>query len=179
MAPAAAALEPDPSSGIVQLLLRNIDSRTTVIRAQREDTLDSVLDRLVGKEGAARRCDLRILYAGRALPCEAAIGELGLPRDAMLHVSSRLRSTAHAQAWSLASKITSAPRRPATPAPVTLSGSASSSLESLVRRFLDLAHVFLEIESTLGFLAAVAADHLDIFHQSGGPVVLIQQYLLG
>jgi E3 ubiquitin-protein ligase NEDD4 len=42
---AGAASGPDSSAGAIQLLLRNIDSRTTVILAHRDDTLDSVLGR--------------------------------------------------------------------------------------------------------------------------------------
>ncbi|KAF8690169.1 hypothetical protein HU200_041412 [Digitaria exilis] len=164
MAPSAAAatsVPDDSTSGTVQLLLRNFDSRTTVIRAHREDTLDSVLHRLFGK--VAGVAGLRILHAGRDLPCGATIGELGLPRDATLHVSSRLRSTAHPQAWSLATEIANVARL----AP------SSWSLESLVRKFLNLLVVIEPGSSVM----AVLADHLEIFVHSGAPVVLVQQYL--
>jgi len=151
-AAAAAASERDSSSGAVQLLLRNIDSTTTVIRVRREDTLDSVLGRL-GK-GAARGGELRVSYAGRDLPRGSTVGELGLPRDATIHVSSRLRSTPYADAWSLASEIAAA--RSGQPAAV-----APQDLDKLSSRSRG---------------AAVAA-HLDIFLRSGAPVVLVQQYL--
>ncbi|KAG2584881.1 hypothetical protein PVAP13_6KG352006 [Panicum virgatum] len=164
MAPrAAAASERDSSSGAVQLLLRNIDSTTSVIRARREDTLDSVLLGRLGK-GAARGGELRVSYAGRDLPRGSTIGELGLPRDPTIHVSSRLRSTPYADAWSLASEIAAA--RSGQPA----------DLDNLVGSFLDLAHAADRKESPSSRGAAVAA-HLDIFLCSGAPVVLVQQYL--
>jgi len=151
-AAAAAASERDSSSGAVQLLLRNIDSTTTVIRVRREDTLDSVLGRL-GK-GAARGGELRVSYAGRDLPRGSTIGELGLPRDPTIHVSSRLRSTPYADAWSLASEIAAA--RSGQPAAV-----APQDLDKLSSRSRG----------------AAAAAHLDIFLRSSAPVVLVQQYL--
>ncbi|CAO2207197.1 unnamed protein product [Urochloa humidicola] len=173
---AAAASEPGSSSGAVQLLLRNLDSRTTVIRAQLDDTLDSVLHRL-GK-GIARRGKLRISYAGRELRRGATVGELGLPWDATLHVSSRLRSTPHADEWSLASEIAAAAKASGgrTPPPeeeeeeVTL-------LDSLVRSFLDLAHAAHKKES-LSSVGAVG-EHLDIFLRSAAPVLLARLYLSG
>ncbi|OEL20507.1 E3 ubiquitin-protein ligase UPL5 [Dichanthelium oligosanthes] len=170
MAPlaAAAASGPDSASGAVQLLLRNTDSRTTVIQAQRGDTLDSVLDGL-GK-GAARRGELRVVYAGRELPRGATIGEIGLPRDATIHVSSRLRSTPHVDAWNLASEIVTAARFAAARGQTT-------EVTPLVSSFLDLAHAALKIESPSS-LGAVA-DHLEIFLRSGAAVVLVQQYLSG
>jgi len=125
--------------------------------------LDSVLLGRLGK-GAARGCELRVSYAGRDLPRGSTVGELGLPRDATIHVSSRLRSTPYADAWSLASEIAAA--RSGQPA----------DLDNLVGSFLDLAHAADRKESPSSRGAAVAA-HLDIFLCSGAPVVLVQQYL--
>ncbi|CAL5013370.1 unnamed protein product [Urochloa decumbens] len=178
MAPPAAAAASEPgssSSGAVQLLLRNLDSHTTVIRAQRDDTLDSVLHRLW--KGIAHRGDLHITYAGRELPRGATVGELGLPRDATLHVSSRLRSTPYPDAWRLASEIAAA-------AAATARGGGRAPrekkeevtlLDNLVRSFLDLAQAAHEKDSPGG--AVPVGDHLDIFLRSGAPVLLAQRYL--
>jgi hypothetical protein len=163
-AAAAAAPEPNPSptpSGAVQLLLRNIDSRTIVVRPQREDTLDSVLERL-GK-AAALRGDLRVEYGGRCLPGEATIGELGLPPDATLHVTSRLLSTPHPDAWNLAAEVAAAAGRPA----------SAKSLDRIVTKFLNSARNKKAYSGPLG----AVADHMVIFLRSGAPVVLAQLYL--
>ncbi|KAL6644575.1 hypothetical protein ACP70R_016183 [Stipagrostis hirtigluma subsp. patula] len=173
-AAAAAAMEPDSSatsSGAVQLLLRNIDSRTSVIRARREETLDEVLGRL-GKVGA-RGGQIRVVYAGRELRREATIGELGLPPDATLHVTSRLLSTPYAGAWDLASEIVAAAR--ARLAATRPPGDAAASLEELIRRFLKSAATAHQGTSPSS-LGAVD-DHLDIFLRSGAPGVLVQLYL--
>ncbi|CAO2184180.1 unnamed protein product [Urochloa humidicola] len=172
MAPPAATSEPGSSTGAVQLLLRNLDSRTTVIRAQLDDTLDSVLD-LLGK-GIARRGDLRISYAGRELPRSATISELGLPRDATLHVSSRLRSTPYANAWRLASDIAAAASASGQPP-----SEEATLLDDLVRNFLDLAHAAHKKESLSSVGAVAVGDHLDIFLGSGAAVLLVQLYLSG
>jgi hypothetical protein len=149
---AAAAPEPNPSptpSGAVQLLLRNIDSRTIVVRPQREDTLDSVLERL-GK-AASHRSDLRVQYAGRCLPGDATIGELGLPPDATLHVTARLLSTPHPDAWNL----------------------SAVSFDRIVSNFLNSARNKKSYSSSLGSVA----DHMVNFLRIGAPVVLAQLYL--
>ncbi|CAL5001333.1 unnamed protein product [Urochloa decumbens] len=171
MAPPGAAAPEPPAA--VQLLLRNIDSRTTVIRAARDDTVGSVLDRL--GNGVPFGGELRAVHAGRDLPREATVGELGLPWDATLHVSYRLLFTPHAGAWRLASEIAGAARLAAT----ATGGHGqpyyfASSLERLVRKFLDSAAAAHQRVSH-GALGPVA-DHLDIFLRSGAPGVLVQLY---
>ncbi|PVH37148.1 hypothetical protein PAHAL_6G256800 [Panicum hallii] len=166
---AAAASGPDSSSVAVQLLVRNIDSRTTVMRAQRGDTLESVLDRL--GEGVARSGELRVVHAGRELPHGATIGELGLPWDATLHVSARLLSTRHVDAWDLACKIAGAARLAAAGQKVFV-----ASLEMLVRRFLDFDRAAKVYRGSSGSSWDVD-DHLDVFLRSGAPVSLVQLYL--
>ncbi|PAN36092.1 hypothetical protein PAHAL_6G256900 [Panicum hallii] len=173
--PAAAASERDSSSGTVQLLLRNIDSTTTVIRVRREDTLESVLIGCLGK-GAARGGELPVSYAGRDLPRGSTVGELGVPRDATIHVSSRLRSTPYADAWSLASEIAASARFPVARSGQPAVVAPPVDLDNLVGSFLDLAHAANRKEAPSSRGAAVAA-HLDIFLRSGAPVVLVQQYL--
>lgn len=174
--PGAAASEPDhgaPPTAAVQLLLRNIDSRTTVIRARREDTVGSVLDRL-GNGVPPRGGELRAVHAGRELPRGATVGELGLPWDATIHVSYRLLSTPHADAWRLASEITAAARVAATATGGQQQPHEAAPLEKLVRRFLDSAGAAQQrrSHSALG----PVADHLDIFLRSGAPGVLVQLY---
>ncbi|KAL6644574.1 hypothetical protein ACP70R_016182 [Stipagrostis hirtigluma subsp. patula] len=87
MAPSGvSACETDPvphPSGTVQLLLRNMDSRTTVLRLRPWDTLDTVLHHL--GEAIVRRGELRVTFGGRELPRRAMISDLHLPPDAMLH----------------------------------------------------------------------------------------------
>lgn len=172
--PGGAASEPGPGDA-VQLLLRNIDSRTTVIRARREDTVGSVLDRL-GNGVSSRGDELRAVHAGRELPREATVGELGLPWDATIHVSYRLLSTPHVDAWRLASEIAAAARIAA----VAVTGApqqhpyAAAPLEKLVRKFLGAAAAAHQrrSHSALG----PVADHLDIFLRSGAAGMLVQLY---
>nr|CAB3481367.1 unnamed protein product [Digitaria exilis] len=170
-AAAASAADSSSSSGIVQLLLRNIDSRTTVVQAQPDETLDSVLARL--GNGAARRGELRVVYAGRDLPRDASIGELGLPRDATLHVSSRLLSTPHVGAWGLASEIADAAR-------LAAAGHHSSawSVEKLVTKFLDFDRAAKAFKSG-GSSVWDVADHMDVFLRSGAPALIVRFYLSG
>ncbi|CAO2162837.1 unnamed protein product, partial [Urochloa humidicola] len=169
MAPPGAAA---PEPGAVQLLLRNIDSRTTVILARPEDTVGSVLDRL--GNGVPRGGELRAVHAGRELPRGATVGELGLPWDATIHVSYRLLSTPHAGAWRLASEIAGAGRLAAA---ATGGELHAASLERLVRRFLDSAAAAAAAHQrrSQGAMGPVA-DHLDIFLRSGAPGVLVDLY---
>ncbi|GJN03919.1 hypothetical protein PR202_ga21416 [Eleusine coracana subsp. coracana] len=114
--------QPAPSDAI-QLLLRNIDSRTIVVRAQLDDTLDSVLERLGHGKAAV---DLRAMHAG------PTIGELEIPPNATLHVISRLRSTPYTSAFKLAARIAAACTGQEQPP-----DSAAASLVSLVSNFLE------------------------------------------
>ncbi|GJN15803.1 hypothetical protein PR202_gb02745 [Eleusine coracana subsp. coracana] len=147
--------------GAVQLLLRNIDSRTTVVQAELDDTVESVLERL-----GNGKANLRVEYAGRCLPLDATIGELGLPRDATLHVNSRLLSTPHPDAWNLAEQVVAAAGQQP--------GSAAS-VDELVWNFLNVARAARERRSA-GPLGPVA-DHVSIFLRSGAPGALAQLYL--
>ncbi|KAL6859011.1 hypothetical protein ACP4OV_018013 [Aristida adscensionis] len=173
----AAASEPVDSSGsgAVQFFLRNIDSRTSVIRPRREDTLDAVLDRL--GYAAAPKGELRVVHAGRELRRDAAIGELGLPRDATLHVTCRILSTPHADAWDRASEIAGVASRfvklhpPAAAAP--------PSLQTLVRQFLDAARAAHQRTSPSALGPVATAEHVDIFLRSGAPAALAELYLSG
>ncbi|PAN36088.1 hypothetical protein PAHAL_6G256700 [Panicum hallii] len=170
MAPPGAAAAPE--TGAVQLLLRNVDSRTTVIRARREDTVGSVLDRLgngVAASGAEQR--LRAVHAGRELPRGATVGELGLPWDATLHVSYRLVPTPHGDAWRLASEIAAAARLAAATVGQPY---AAASLELQVRRFLDSARAAHQRKSNSAL--GPVAEHLGIFLRRGVPGVLVQLY---
>jgi hypothetical protein len=89
-------LDCDSASGVVQLLLRNIDSTTIVIRVR------------LGK-GAARGGELlQVSYTGQDLPRGSTVGELGFPQEATIHVSSLLRSNPYADAWGLMSEIAAA-----------------------------------------------------------------------
>jgi hypothetical protein len=151
-------------------MLRNIDSRTIVVRAQREDTLDSVLERL--GNAVARRGDRQVEYAGRCLPGEATIGELGLPPDATLHVTSRLLSTPHPDAWNVAAEVVAAAAKLAAPGTPP---AYAAYLDGLVGEFLNLACAACE-KKTYNPLGPVA-DHMAIFLRSGAPGVLAQLYL--
>lgn len=148
----------------VQLLLL-IDSRTTVVRAQLDETLESVLQRL-GNAGA-RKGSLWVEYAGRRLPCDVPIGELGLPRDATLR--STVRSAAHPDAWNLASKVAATARISATR---PRKASAAASLDGLVVNFIDAACGVRESSPS-----DPVADHVAIFLRSGAPGALAQLYL--
>nr|CAB3481365.1 unnamed protein product [Digitaria exilis] len=162
MAPhGAASPEPD-DAGVVQLLLRNIDSRTAVVRARREDTVGEVLDRL-----GAGAAELRAVHGGRELPLGATVGELGLPRDATLHLSYRLSSSAPraGAAWGLASEIAAAAAGAHPYAPPD-----ASSFHNLVVRFLASA------SSAAAAHPRAIADHMDAFRRSGVIDVLAQLY---
>ncbi|XP_039854576.1 E3 ubiquitin-protein ligase UPL5-like isoform X2 [Panicum virgatum] len=166
--PGAAALE----AGAVQLLLRNVDSRTTVIRARREDTVGSVLDRLGnGAADSGGELRLRAVHAGRELPRGATVGELGLPWDATLHVSYRLVPAPHADARRLASEIAAAARLAAA---TVGQAYVAVSLELLVRRFLYSARAAHQGKSNSAL--GPVAEHLGIFLRSGVPGVLVQLY---
>ncbi|GJN03915.1 hypothetical protein PR202_ga21411 [Eleusine coracana subsp. coracana] len=158
--PTAAASE---SGAVVQLLLRNIDSRTTVVRAQLDETLDSVLQRL------GHAVDLRVVHAGRCLPRGATIDELGLQRDATLHVTSRLLSTPHPDAFNLASELAAAARL------AHAQPDYAASLDRLVWGFLNAARARKK-RSSSGPLGRVAA-HMTILLRSGAPAALGQLYL--
>ncbi|TVU05242.1 hypothetical protein EJB05_48400, partial [Eragrostis curvula] len=174
MAPPTTASEPDSSAaapGAVQLLLRNIDSRTTVVRAQREDTVGSVLGRL--GVGVARRGDLQVLYAGRDLPRESTIGELGLPPGATLHVTARLVSTPHLDSRNLAKEVAHVARLAATG-----HQAAAASLDQLVNIFFRNAIRHAHGRKPISPLGPVA-DILSVFLRSDAAGVLGHLYLSG
>ncbi|CAO2207196.1 unnamed protein product [Urochloa humidicola] len=170
--PAAAAAAPEPAA--VQLLLRNIDSRTTVILARPDDTVGSVLDRL--GNGVPRGGELRAVHAGRELPRGATVGELGLPWDATLHVSYRLLSTPHAGAWRLASEFAAVARLAASATGTGGRPYLAESLEKLVRRFLDSAAAAAHQRRSQHGAMGPVAEHLDIFLRSGALGVLVELY---
>ncbi|GJN15809.1 hypothetical protein PR202_gb02751 [Eleusine coracana subsp. coracana] len=91
-----------------------------------------------------------------------------LPRDATLHVNSRLLSTPHPDAWNLASEVAAASAGgPAGPA---------ASLDGLVGDFLGAACAAPEREYSTSPLGPAAA-HVAIFLRSGAPGALGHLYL--
>lgn len=134
---AASEIEPlfNSTSSDIQLLVRNINSGTSVIQAHPDDTLDSMLNG-IGESMAYTAGNLCAVYAGRELSLEATIGELQLPRDATIHLTSRLRSTQRPDAWKLASEIIDTGSS-------AIAGNSAipiEALKELVRSFKDSLH---------------------------------------
>ncbi|KAJ1268511.1 hypothetical protein BS78_07G141200 [Paspalum vaginatum] len=153
----------------IQLLVRNINSQTTIIQARPEDTLDAVINRI--DEATAYRSDLCAVYAGRELPLEATINELRLPSDGIIHLTCRLRSTLYPDAWNLMSQIMDAGcLTAATPSPAT-----AEAFGKLIMSFWDTA-LAADKKHPLELMEPIA-EYLSIFFRSGVAKMLGQFYL--
>ncbi|WVZ92862.1 hypothetical protein U9M48_038898 [Paspalum notatum var. saurae] len=154
----------------IQLLVRNINSRTTIIQARPEDTLDGVINRIV--EATAYRSDLCAVYAGRDLPFEATINDLRLPSNGMIHLTCRLRSTLYPNVWNLMSQIMNAGcLTAATPSPAT-----ADAFGKLIMSFLSTALATDGKKHPHGLMEPIE-EYLSIFLRSGVAKMLGQFYL--
>nr|CAD1831237.1 unnamed protein product [Ananas comosus var. bracteatus] len=98
--------EPDDDDGgggrrVIQIFVRTLSQGTVVVRAPASETVAAVHGRVERATGVPRS-DLRLLHCGRQLSPGATLAAAGVQPGDTLHLSARLRSTPHPDAWRLA-----------------------------------------------------------------------------
>ncbi|OAY76465.1 Ubiquitin-60S ribosomal protein L40 [Ananas comosus] len=99
--------EPDDEDGggggrrVIQIFVRTLSQGTVVVRAPASETVAAVHGRVERATGVPRS-DLRLLHCGRQLSPGATLAGAGVQPGDTLHLSARLRSTPHPDAWRLA-----------------------------------------------------------------------------
>ncbi|XP_020081752.1 E3 ubiquitin-protein ligase UPL5-like [Ananas comosus] len=163
-----AAVLPPRTPSTIHFFVR-AETKTLVIHANPDDTVQSVVDLICGTAGVASR-EQCLVYGGRQLQGDSTLAECFVGNDSSLHLTGRLRSTKQPRAWQLANDMVFAISS-------MIDGRLyanrdASYVNTLVKEFLILSTAASVDQGTDPFL-----DYVEVFLLSGATVALVKLYL--